>query len=415
MNEIRDVIVGIDFGKQYSQICYYDRKAGQPRSMSMKVGSNQYEAPSILCKRTDYEEYCVGLEAEYFGSSKDGILLENLYEICAEEKTVMFAGEQKEPWELLSIFLGGMLKFLGLADIVKNIKCLVVTVAELSNIQLECLKKACQALGFSLEKCMFLDYQESFYYYVLTQGIETKNRSVAWYDFHGNQVLFRKFVPDSSKKPILVRILPPTSVQLSAEPEARDLEYCHFIQETLKTEPFSSIQITGYGFDQGWAQRSVKLLCHGKRKVFYGNTLFAMGACAAAAERLEKRELKAYRYFSNAMVLSSIGMDMRVVGTPVYYTLIEAGSNWYECRAHCEIILDDIKELIFSVSSIDGPGKKRVVMHLPGLPERPNKTTRLSLDLEYISPEECQITVKDLGLGELFPSSGKVWTEITKW
>ena len=28
MNEIRDLIVGIDFGKEYSQICYYDRKGG---------------------------------------------------------------------------------------------------------------------------------------------------------------------------------------------------------------------------------------------------------------------------------------------------------------------------------------------------------------------------------------------------
>ena len=28
MNEIRDLMIGIDFGKEYSQICYYDRKAG---------------------------------------------------------------------------------------------------------------------------------------------------------------------------------------------------------------------------------------------------------------------------------------------------------------------------------------------------------------------------------------------------
>ena len=28
MNEIRDLIIGIDFGKDYSQICYYDRKRG---------------------------------------------------------------------------------------------------------------------------------------------------------------------------------------------------------------------------------------------------------------------------------------------------------------------------------------------------------------------------------------------------
>ena len=26
MNEIRDLIIGIDFGKEYTQLCYYDRK-----------------------------------------------------------------------------------------------------------------------------------------------------------------------------------------------------------------------------------------------------------------------------------------------------------------------------------------------------------------------------------------------------
>ena len=27
MNEIRDLLIGIDIGKEYTQICYYDRKA----------------------------------------------------------------------------------------------------------------------------------------------------------------------------------------------------------------------------------------------------------------------------------------------------------------------------------------------------------------------------------------------------
>ena len=39
MNEIRDLIIGIDFGKDYSQICYYDRKGEEPCSVSMKVGA----------------------------------------------------------------------------------------------------------------------------------------------------------------------------------------------------------------------------------------------------------------------------------------------------------------------------------------------------------------------------------------
>ena len=49
MNETRDLIIGIDFGKKYSQICYYDRKAEDPRSFPVKVGSSLYESPTCLC------------------------------------------------------------------------------------------------------------------------------------------------------------------------------------------------------------------------------------------------------------------------------------------------------------------------------------------------------------------------------
>ena len=37
MNEIRDLLIGVDFGKKNTQICYYDRKAGEPRSLSWKT------------------------------------------------------------------------------------------------------------------------------------------------------------------------------------------------------------------------------------------------------------------------------------------------------------------------------------------------------------------------------------------
>ena len=49
MNETRDLIIGIDLGKKYSQICYYDRKAEESRSLPVKVGSSLYETPTCLC------------------------------------------------------------------------------------------------------------------------------------------------------------------------------------------------------------------------------------------------------------------------------------------------------------------------------------------------------------------------------
>ena len=103
------------------------------------------------------------------------------------------------------------------------------------------------------------------------------------------------------------------------------------------------------------------------------------------------------------------------MGSPAYYPLIEGGYNWYECGAGCELILDDTEELVFVVGIPDEPEKRRVAMSLPGIPKRPNRTTRLSLELKYVSPKDCEITVKDLGFGEMYPSSGKVWKELVRW
>ena len=85
MNEIRDLIIGIDIGKEYTQICYYDRKAEEARSLSMKVGASQYEAPGCICYRSVQKDYCVGLEAEYFAREKAESWLE-IFMISAGKK-----------------------------------------------------------------------------------------------------------------------------------------------------------------------------------------------------------------------------------------------------------------------------------------------------------------------------------------
>lgn len=415
MNEIRDLIVGIDFGREYSQICYYDRKGGEPRSLSLKAGGNEYEPPTCLCRRPEQKDYCVGLEAQYFAREKGGIMISDIYGISEKRDTVLVEGQDLAPWELLAQFLKGMLKFLGITELVKNIKCVTVTLQELTPVQVENFQKAFADLGFVKEQYLLQDYGESFYYYILSQRRETWNRSVAWYAFTPKSVSFRKMTLDGSSKPVVVKLEEPVETELPEEGEKRDSEFCKFVQKTLGKDLFSSIQITGEGFSQDWAVQSVKILCFQKRRVFYGNNLFAKGACAAGKEKLEDKVLKGYRFLSDSLVMADVGMEMRVMGSPAYYPLIENGNNWYDCHASCELILDNTEELVFIISTFDRPEKRRVGMMLPGIPHRPNKTTRLSLELQYVSQKECRVTVRDLGFGEMFPSSGKVWTETVEW
>mgnify|MGYP006924814870 FL=1 len=77
---------------------------------------------------------------------------------------------------------------------------------------------------------------------------------------------------------------------------------------------------------------------------------------------------------------------MRVMGSPAYYPLIEGGSNWYECNAECELILDDTEELVFVVNLPDETERKRVAMALKGLPKttKPDDQTCTYVEIRII-------------------------------
>ena len=139
--------------------------------------------------------------------------------------------------------------------------------------------------------------------------------------------------------------------------------------------------------------------------------LFAQGACFSAREKVEERRLKGYLFLGNDLVRYNIGMEMTINGSPAYYALIAAGVNWYEAEKECELILDGTEELEFVVSSMESGKRNRYTMKLDGLPKRPPKTTRIRLRLEYDSPVTCQITAEDLGFGDMFPASHKIWHE----
>ncbi len=411
MNEIRDILIGIDFGKSLSQLCYYDRKAKEPASLPVKLDTSQYEFPTCVCRAAGKEVWYFGIEAVYHAKEQGGILVEDLYDICNDTKTVQVGGEEMNPWELMGIFLNQILKALGVVEPVKHTKCLVITVQRLTGVMVEHLRKACEEVGLARDRYILQDYSESFYYYAMCQKAEYWSRGVGWYAFDKDKVSFRRLSMTGNTKPVLVTLEKPVSKELTEDPQMRDKEFSRFIQDTLGRGMYSSILITGKGFHQEWASNSITALCRHQRKVFYGNNLFAKGACYTAKEKLEDRELRRYLYLSDALVKYNIGMDMMIMGSPAYYSIIQAGKNWYECRSEFDLILDDTNQLTFHISHMQSSERQKVSMSLPGLVPRPNRTTRLRVCLECQTETTCKITVKDMGFGEMYPSSKKIWTE----
>lgn len=415
MNETRNIMIGFDFGEKDSQISYYDRQEKEPISISPKMGSNQYEFPTLLSKKPGEMLWHIGLEAEYFVKQQGEILVESFYRCCNGTDYVFVDGEMVSPHDLLAQYLKEVLKLLGISDPVRQISSIMTTTAQLSVPMVRNLQKAYEILGFDKKRCFMQDHDESFYYYVLSQRTDYWNRRVAWFTFTKDHVTYARLIVDTKTRPMMVKISRGKTVNLPEEAEEKDQELYQLILESFGTEQYSSIFLVGEGFDKEWAKRSVPLLCKNKRHVFFGNNLFVKGACYAAREKVEDKLLKGYLYDGSSLVKVNIGMEMLVQGMNAYYPIIEAGCNWYESAKEFEIILDEKEDLSFLVSRMDDKTRSCYSMPLPELPKRPNRTTRLRVHMEYESSFACVITVEDLGFGELYPASRRIWTEKVSW
>ena len=70
-------------------------------------------------------------------------------------------------------------------------------------------------------------------------------------------------------------------------------------------------------------------------------------------------------------------------------------------------ILEDIRSITFKVITTDNTSYDEVV-DISEIPFREGRTTRISIHVEFMDADRCNITIKDLGFGEFVKSSGKV-------
>lgn len=411
MNEVRNILIGLDLTAKGSQMSYYDRQTKEPVSAPVKVGTNLYVYPTAICKMEGRKEWHTGIEAGYFGSQPGGIAVPDFFERLSGTESCQVEGRDYRPSELLAIYLRDLLMLTGVPDILQVIDQLTITADTLNKPFVDNVKEAAASLKITGERLAIQDHMESFYYYAYSQKEELHARDIGLFEFDGDRVTFRSLVMDHLTKPALVKVGEPAETTLPQILEERDIAFMRFAEQILDKKLYSAVYITGEGFDTAWAKRSVPVLCRGKRHVFSGTNLFVRGACYAALDKAETHALKSTLYLGEDLVRTNLGMEMTVRGNPSYFPLISAGTNWFEAGKSCEFILENKDHLAFAINTMDGRTRKFFRMDLPGLPQRPARATRLRLTAMCPSRDVCEVTVEDLGFGGFYESSGLIWKD----
>lgn len=417
----KKIIVGYDLGRTFSQISYWDMEGEGPETVSSVAGTEQYNIPTVLCKRSGVSQWYYGKEALKQAQEEEGILVEDLVTLAERGEEVMVEGQAFDPVALLTLFVKRSLSLLNLHVAAKQIEGFMFTVDDLTPRMVDVLGKVAAGLQLTANHICFQNHLESFYFYVLNQSPDLWKQDVMIFEYNRFMQTMclecnRRTVPQvvfiqKKEYPEMQRIS--WSGEEAAREEQKqklDNQFLEIVEQALAGHTTSTAFLLGEGFKEGWAKESLKRLCM-NRRVFQGNNLYSKGACFGMAERINPGEKSAgYVYLGEEKLKANIGMKVLRRGEESYFAVLDAGINWYEAKTEFEIILGSGNRVDFLITSLTGGHVTDKPMVLEGLPERPENTTRLRVQVEMSAVNKATVTVEDLGFGELFPTSGKGWT-----
>ena len=418
-------IIGYELTAQYAQISFYDVRTKEPESADPSMGLQKFQIPAVLLKIPQTEEYLYGQEAIRAAKAGKGVLLDNL---LMQAVSGTWDGEHPlggKAEELLAMFIRKSLRTVNTECTPTDIFRITFTLPDLTAPILKVMDQVLCLLKLPRERVTIQDYQESFYSYVLHQKQELRSYAVALFHCEKNHLDAYELLIHKKSFPKVVTVrktgelsfLPEDKSYLGRADDGgdreRDMKFCRFIEDMFRTKIFSSVYLTGDGFDTSWFPLSLKQLCRGRR-VFSGKNLYVKGACYRAIDEANPKQGMEFLYMGKHKITHNIGMEVLRNGKKEYFGIISAGVNWFEASGSCEFLLDRENSIELCIQSIDRAEVRNIRIPLEGLPERPNKTTRLHLFIAFTGVRECRIEVRDCGFGEWFPATDFFWTERLK-
>jgi len=398
------IAVGFDLGDRTSQISFCRLDGGEPETLSMVAGEEQYNFPTLLCRRKDGGQWACGREAQRLTQAGETEKVEHLLTLARERQKVEAGSDSFEAVALLALFLK---RSLGLLAMPQQVEALMITVDSPDRELMEVLTEAAVVMQIPDTRIFFQSHQESFYQYMLHQPEELWRDRALSCEFEDGR-LKAYCLENNQRTTPAVAFVEEKEYSGVKQEDGRLLE---ILQENCGDRLISSAYLLGRGFEGDWYQNSLRYLCKGRR-VFRGNNLYSKGACYGALEKLSRAGAESGHVFLGRDKLkANLGLQALRQGQDSYFALLDAGENWYEVKKECEFYLESGNSFLVRVDLVTENESREIEIILDGLPERGERATRLRLWVSMSSDRDVSLSVEDLGLGEIYPGSHRVWEQ----
>ena len=435
---INGFILGMDLDDRYAQISCWLPGEQKPETLSAEAEGEEYMIPAVLCRRTDRDVWTYGREALQTAERGEGVLVDHLLSSALQGKKVEAGGEIFEATALLALFIKRSLSLLGGTSRgalrgyrgLEKADFFMFTFEKVDRQALEMVERVALLLSLSPERVSCQSRAESFFYYNINQPEELWRHLCMICDFGGRTLKTMLFEANHHTRPatvtvseeeqaLLTRHLPEGKEYEAKEPsgkmaEEMDEAFLVLFQKLSAGKIIDTIYLIGDGFEGNWYQKTLSALCM-NRRVFRGNNLYSKGACYGggykAAQKSRQKAGQEYVYLGADMLKVNLGLDAVKRGEDIYFSLLDAGMNWFDARGECDFLLDQDHAFSLRLSPVSGRKARQIVVTLSGVPERPPGTTRIHLTVSCPDAETVKLRMEDKGFGDFFPSSGLAWEE----
>lgn len=420
--------VGYDLGDDFSQISYRLNGREDVNTLPIITGTEQYNIPTVVCKRYGSNQWFYGLEALRRAAAGDGTLVDHLLHRAKAGEQVEIEGNLYDAVALLTIFLKRSLSLLNFVATLTGLTAMVITTPQLDETMIAILEDVVAGLSLPTKNIFFQSYEESFYHYMVNQPEELWRGTTLLFDYREDRMRIKALDFNRHTTPVVGIVtssreeeFPAKIMSEGGQIENRvkmDSRFYDLVQEEVQERLVSSVYLIGDGFTGEWMVSSLELLCRGGRRIFQGNNLYSKGATYDAAQHLGTTH-PGHMFLGKSRLKANIGMMIRKDGGDVYMPLLEAGQNWYDAHAQYDVYLEKDPSFTLRITPLTpaleishSEAKECVqeeVIHLEGLPDRGRAMTRLRLTFQMKDVSLLQVQVEDLGFGEIFPATHQKW------
>ena len=402
-------IVGIDLCEGISQLSCFDMEKMEPAA--------EQEIPALLLRKPD-GSWLAGESAAEAEKAGEGVPVRGFLTDLDGSPDLMIGTESFSKADLIGEFLCRILE--GEDDEARVY--LTVTVPETTPALCQALLAARERTGAAENTFSVMSHMLSAEFYALSQRHELWMNDVGIFEYDQAGLRYEHLSISGQKHPAIVRAAMQdlraylSSSELVQEEMDRDAAFLEALKAAAGETKISTFYLVGEGFKEigegsSWMNRSLQALCAKRRHVFVGQNFYVKGACYNSYYMAMPQARPEFVAADTELTTDEIFLYISQKGKLARLPLIPMQTAWFTGAGTVCLVPDGASEIILGAQNAVTGETRRYPIALEELPERPAKTTKILVHARYLEEKRLQLSLSDLGFGELIPSSGKKWEQ----